>query len=281
MRNILTVDLEDWLHSSLELFDGIQGCEEVYRPTERVVWNTQRLLRILEENRTKATFFVLGTVGESFPELIKDINRHGHEVATHGYSHTLVYRQTKEEFRQDLRKSINIIQNISGEKILGYRAPYFSIREDSIWAIDVLKEEGLTYDASIFPLRRRLYGVKDMDKVTTNGIIEFPVSKMSFFGYEFPFGGGGYLRLFPYALTKWAIRRLNKQGKSAVCYIHPYEIETSDFQNYGLENNVKTRFITFAQKFNREKTEHKIRSSLRDFEFTAIKYLLEPSTNPI
>ena len=270
-KNILTVDLEDWYQSSTELFCKEGKAIEVIYPSERVITNTEKLLLLFEKYNTKATFFVLGTVAERYPELIGKIEHQGHEIATHGYAHKLVYKQTKEEFRQDLRKSMDIIAHITGKKVLGYRAPYFSIREDSLWAFGVLKEEGLKYDASIFPLKRKLYGVNDMNKINTNGMIEFSASKTSLFGYEFPFGGGGYLRLFPYSVTRWAIRRLNQQGCPAMVYIHPYELDTEDFQSCGLASNARTNFTRFTQKFNRGKTENKLKMLLRDFEFANIK----------
>ena len=271
MKNILTVDLEDWFQSSLELFDGIRDREGIVRPTDRVVRNTRTLLSILEKYDTRATFFVLGTVAESFPGLISEICGRGHEIATHGYAHRLVYRQTKEEFRQDLRKSMQLIQGITGEKILGYRAPYFSIREDSLWALDVIKEEGLRYDASIFPLKRKLYGVRDIDKIAIDMIVEVPVSKISLFGYEFPVGGGGYLRLYPYGLTKWAIKKLNKQKKAVMVYIHPYEIDTGELQADCTGSGIKTELTKFTQRFNRGSMENKIRALLKDFSFTTVK----------
>jgi polysaccharide deacetylase family protein (PEP-CTERM system associated) len=275
MINILTIDLEDWFQSSLELFDKFQEPQKIFRPTGRVVRNTHKLLDILKEHKVKATFFVLGTVAEEFPDLIKEIYLQGHEIATHGYGHKLIYRQTKEEFCEDLRKSIDIIESITGEEILGYRAPYFSIREDSLWALEVLKEEGLKYDASIFPLKRKLYGVNDINKISANGIVEFSVSKTSFLGCEFPFGGGGYLRLFPYAVTRWAIRKLNKQGKFAMVYIHPYELDREDRNDYEILGTKITKFTRFTQEVNREKTEDKIRALLRDFKFTTIKDYLK------
>ena len=270
MKNILTIDLEDWLQSSLELFD-IKPSGEIIKPTERVVNNTRRLLNILKEYNAKATFFVLGTVAEYFPKLIAEIHQQGHEIATHGYAHRLVYKQTKEEFRQDLRKSTALIQDITKEKILGYRAPYFSVREDSLWALDVIKEEGLRYDASVFPLKRKLYGVRDIDKISIDKIVEVPVSKISLFGYEFPFGGGGYLRLYPYGLTKWEIKKLNKQKKAAMVYIHPYEIDTDRLQDDCTGSGIKTELTKFTQRFNRGSMENKIRALLKDFSFTTIK----------
>lgn len=274
MKNILTVDLEDWFQSSLELF-GIKNREEVFCTTKRVVKNVEKLLQIFNHHQIKATFFVLGRVAEDFPELIREIHRQRHEIASHGYAHKLVYKQSKEEFKEDLRKSIDIIENIIEEKVLGYRAPYFSITEDVLWVLEILKQEGLKYDASIFPLKRKLYGVKDIGQININGIIEFPASKTSILGYEFPFGGGGYLRLFPYRITNWAIKKLNKKGKSAMVYIHPYEIDTEDRNNYESFDVKITKFTKFTQEFNREKTEYKIKALLRDFEFTTIKNYLE------
>lgn len=270
MKNILTIDVEDWLQSSVELFD-MKPCGEIIKPTEKVVNNTRRLLDIFKEYGVKATFFVLGTVADHFPVLIDEIHRQGHEIATHGYAHRLVYRQTKEEFRNDLRKSMQAIQGITGEKILGYRAPYFSVREDSLWALEVIKDEGLRYDASIFPLKRKLYGVRDIGKICTDKIIELPASKTSFFGYEFPFGGGGYLRLLPYAVTKWAIKKLNKQQKAAMIYIHPYEIDTGELQDDCVSGGIKTGLTKFTQRFNRRSMENKIKALLKDFSFTTIK----------
>lgn len=271
MNNILTVDLEDWFQSSLELFDGIRDREGIVRPTGRVVKNAQMLLSILEKYDTRATFFVLGMVAESFPGLISEICGHGHEIATHGYAHKLVYKQSEKEFREDLRRSLRIIESITGDKVWGYRAPYFSITEDSLWALKILREEGLKYDASIFPLKRKLYGVRDIDKIGIDKIIELPVSKISLFGYEFPFGGGGYLRMFPYALTKWAIKKLNRQKKPAMVYIHPYEIDTDELQDDCFGSGIKTELTKFTQRFNRGSMENKIKALLKDFSFTTIK----------
>jgi polysaccharide deacetylase family protein (PEP-CTERM system associated) len=281
MINILTVDLEDWFQSSLELFDGIRDREGIVRPTGRVVRNARTLLSILEKYGTRATFFVLGTVAESFPGLISEICGSGHEIATHGYSHKLVYKQTKEEFREDLRRSLHVIESITGDKVWGYRAPYFSITEDSLWALKILREEGLKYDASIFPLKRKLYGVRDIDKINIDKLIELPASKISFLGYKFPFAGGGYLRMFPYVLTKWAIKKLNRQKKPAMVYIHPYEIDTENLQECVLERNVKSKWTMYTQNLNRAKTICKIKALLRDFEFTTIKdYLASDQIKP-
>lgn len=271
VKNIITIDLEDWYQSSTELFHEEDKTEGIVYPSERVIVNVEKLMSLLEEYNTRATFFVLGTVAEKYPALIKNIRTKGHEIATHGYAHKLIYKQTIEEFRKDLKRAIDITESIAEEKIWGYRAPYFSIREDSLWALEVLKEERLKYDASIFSLRRKLYGVNDIKKIDIKGIHEFPTSKVSILGYEFPFGGGGYLRLFPYAVTKWAIKKLNKQNKSAMVYIHPYEIDTENPQEYFLERNIRSKWTMYTQNLNREKTIFKIKALLRDFEFTTIK----------
>ena len=273
MKNFLTVDLEDWFQSSLELFCDIEDYYFKIQPTNRVVINTEKLLKIFDEYNVKATFFVLGTVAETFPALIKEIQKQGHEIATHGYGHKLVYKQTQEEFKKDLKKSIDIIENITKEKVVGYRAPYFSITDKSLWAIEIIKELGFVYDASIFPLKRKLYGTNK--QINIQGFGEFPTSKISFCGVEFPFAGGGYLRLYPYWLTKWAMNKLNSQGKPAMVYIHPYEIDSEDTQDYKLSKNLKTKIILLKQNLFRQKTEYKLNCLLRDFSFVTIKESLK------
>ena len=229
MTNVVTVDLEDWLQSSLELFDeNILYDEASTKPTKRVVENTRRLLRIFAERNVKATFFVLGTVAERFPKLVREVYEQGHEIATHSYSHRLIYQMRSEEFEEDLVKSIALIEEIIKEKVIGYRAGYFSITKRSLWALDVLLKHGIKYDSSIFPIRRRLYGIPDFPRFPlivksqrSDQLWEIPPSTMSFLGQNFPIGGGGYLRVFPYSFIKWGIRKLNKEGHPAVIYVHP------------------------------------------------------------
>jgi len=279
MINALTVDLEDWFQSSLELFGADTSYDEAsIKPTKRVVENTERLLRIFWEKNVKATFFILGTVAEEFPELIREVYEQGHEIATHGYSHRLVYQMRHEEFEEDLVKSINLIEDIIKEKVIGYRAGYFSITKESLWALDILLKHGIKYDSSIFPIRRKLYGIPDFPRFASvvrnqgsDRLWEIPPSTISFFGQNFPIGGGGYLRVFPYCFIRWGIKKLNKEGHPAVIYIHPYEIDLEDIEVGDCPRDLRTRFTLFTQGINRSRFQEKIRRLLEDFKFSSIR----------
>ena len=272
MVNILTVDLEDWYQSSTELFEGDDKNKIIY-PTDKVIKNTQKLLKILSETGAKATFFVLGTVAESFPDLIHEIKSDGHEIATHGYSHHLVYKQSPEIFDEDLKSSLSIIEGITKEKVIGYRAPYFSVTENSFWALDVMMRNGIKYDSSIFPMKRKLYGISNSPRypyTTQEGMQEFPVTTFSLMGYIIPVGGGGYLRLLPYAFVKAGVRQANKNKYPAVIYMHPYEIDADKRElPYG-GKFIKDRFAKFTQDLNRTKFEGKFKKLLNESKFTSV-----------
>jgi polysaccharide deacetylase family protein (PEP-CTERM system associated) len=277
MINALTVDVEDWYTSSLALFDGF----DLYysnKPKESVVKNTRKVLEILREYGYKATFFVLATVAEHYPDLVREIHDKGHEVATHGYSHRLVYQMKPEEFEEDLVESIKLIEDIIKEKVVGYRAGYFSITKKSLWALDILLKHDVKYDSSIFPIRRRLYGIPDfphfasvVKKQGNHQLWEIPPSTISFFGQNFPIGGGGYLRIFPYWVIRWGIKKLNVEGHSAVIYIHPYEIDPKDIEIMHSPRGWRTKFTLFTQRMNRLRFEEKIRMLFDDFKFGSIK----------
>lgn len=225
--NGLTVDIEDWYHSVLEIepADWPQ-CED------RVVPATERLLKCLAERHAKATFFVLGHVAELHPELVPTIESAGHEIACHGYAHRLVYDQTPDEFRDDLRRCLDILRAQTQQPIQGYRAPYWSITRRSAWALDLVAEEGITYDSSIYPTTTSLYGIPEAPRapfrLTTPGgreLIEFPPSVLRFPIRNIPFAGGIYLRLLPYGFVRWAMRRFRRRGDPALVYIHPPEFD--------------------------------------------------------
>ena len=277
-RNILTLDIEGWYQSSLEIL----GPEHkkiplTALPDERVVCNTRRLLHILEEYDVKVTCFVLGSVAETYPNLVREIHNSGHEVATHGYAHELVYKLTPDQFRDDLRRSTKLIESIIGEKVDGYRAPYFSITEESEWALEVLEDLELHYDSSIFPIKRTLYGFTGFGrfphfiKIKNGGsLLELPVSTITFLKKTFPIGGGGYFRLLPYALIQKAIRTINIKGQPAVFYLHPYELDTEELRNPFPGETWKTRLVRLSQGMNRGKTEMKLRRLLADFAWTSV-----------
>jgi polysaccharide deacetylase family protein (PEP-CTERM system associated) len=231
---------------------------------------------LLAERHARATFFILTWNAERFPELVREIAAAGHEVATHGYAHRLVYTQSPEEFRGDLVRSIETLENITGEKVLGYRAPSFSITKDSLWALDILLELGLRYDSSVFPVRDRLYGLPNSERFpfvtrrdSIRELLEFPMSTVRVSGRNLPLGGGAYLRLLPYGFFRWGIQRINGEGWPAVLYLHPWEI---DPQQPRIATRGKRGYS--SHYWNLSKTEGKLTCLLRDFAFVPIKEAL-------
>ena len=265
--NILTVDVEDYYMVSA--FERNVKFEDWDKYESRVVQNTQKVLSILEEFNVKATFFVLGWVAEKFPHLVKNICSKGHEIASHGYKHRLVYNQNPEEFRQDVRRAKTILERIIGAPICGYRAPSYSITNSSLWALNILVEEGLKYDSSIFPIYHDRGGFPEakrfFHKIKVNGteILEFPLSTIRVMGYNVAVGGGGYFRLLPFWLTKKALNWINKQNQQAVVYIHPWELD------FG-QPRIKTCSLSkFRHYVNLNSTEEKLKKLLNEFIFSS------------
>ena len=230
VTNAITVDVEDYFHASA--FDRVVPRAAWDDYASRVVPNTHRLLDLFDEQRVKGTFFVLGWVAKKFPELVREIGGRGHELASHGYHHQLVYMLTPEQFRDDIRRAKGTIEDVGGAPVRGYRAPSFSIVRSSLWALDVLIEEGHTYDASIFPIHHDRYGIADAPRAAhviqrgSGSIVELPGSTVRLGGTNYPIAGGGYFRLFPYAATRWGIARVNsRDGEPVVLYIHPWEVD--------------------------------------------------------
>ena len=270
MINALTVDIEDWYH--------ICGVED-NMPREkwgeynsRVVPNTQVILGILSEKNAKATFFVLGYIAKRFPQLIKEIDSLGHEIATHGFWHKLIYTEDKKTFQEDLKASIGVLQDITGKKVLGHRAASFSITNETLWALDILIKEGIKYDCSIFPILNPRYGIVDAPRFPYEikpGLIEFSPSTLKICGANIPFAGGPYFRVLPYYLIKLAIKNINKQGKPANMYIHPWEIDSKHPKlNIPLDRSI-THYA------NIRSTAPKLKAMLSDFSFTTAKEVLK------
>ena len=235
------------------------------------------MLDILKEVNTFATFFVLGYVAEHYPELVKRIKDEGHEIAAHGYSHRPILKETPQSFEDDLLKSIEILEGISGENVLGYRAPQFSVIEETSWAIDILKRAGLKYDSSVFPVKTRLYGVPRAPlfpyHISSSNImiddlaedfLEIPLSVYQVPGMSvnIPVAGGFYLRFFPYPFIKYALRKINKQNQVAVCYIHPWELD---------HQHPRIPSLAWYHYWRLSSTERKFRQLLRDFQFTSVR----------
>ncbi len=228
IRNILTFDVEDWPQSTLDLHLPITG---------RVRDNTLRVLDLLEPAAVKGTFFILGLVAEKFPDLVRDIEQRGHEVASHGFSHRAVHDMTPEQFRGDLRTSIAAIESAGSARVCGYRAPDFSIPSSALWALKIVAEEGLRYDSSIFPIAGPRYGIREaftapsLVRCSQNvSLVEFPMTTTEYLGFRLPAAGGGYFRLWPYFHTRLAIARLNRNGHPATSYFHPYETDPEEFR---------------------------------------------------
>ena len=227
--NAMSVDVEDYFHASA--FDRIVSRQSWAERDSRVVRNTEVLLECFEQAGVRATFFILGWVAERFPQLVRDIAAAGHELASHGFQHQLIYLLTPEQFREDVRRAKATIEDAGGSVVRGYRAPSFSIVQASLWALDVLIDEGHTYDASIFPIHHDRYGIADAPRHahridrSSGSIAEVPGSTVRLAGQNLPIAGGGYFRLLPYAWTRWGMARLNKAGEPAVFYIHPWEVD--------------------------------------------------------
>ncbi len=271
--NILTVDLEDWYHIC-----GIRErlpLESWGRLESRVERNTTRILQVLAESRTKATFFVLGFIAERHPELIRTIHEEGHEIACHGYAHRRVYTMTAEEFRQDLRRGRDAVLEITGLPPKGYRAPEWSIRDDSLWALDILCQEGFSYDSSMAPLP--IIGsmgyprVPHRIKTGQGSLWEFPPLVASACILTLPVGGGWGLRFFPYSAIRKIIHRMNHHGRPALVYLHPREMDPAPPR---IPLPLIKRLVLHAQIENAEK---RLQRLLRDFRFTSISSYEESS----
>jgi polysaccharide deacetylase family protein (PEP-CTERM system associated) len=269
----MTIDVEDYFHVSV--FDGIVPRSQWDTMESRVVANTERLLDVFDEHEVKGTFFVLGWVCERYPCLVKTVASRGHEVASHGYAHRLVYDQTRAAFRDDVRRAKALLEDACGRPVEGYRAPSYSITPRSLWAIDVLIEEGYRYDSSIFPIRHDRYGIPVSDRRPyridrpAGSLIEVPGSTTRLGPANLPVAGGGYFRILPYWWTRWGIARVNEQeARPAVFYLHPWEI---DPEQPRLEAGRLSRFRHYR---NLHDTESRLQQLLADFRFTTMEKLV-------
>jgi polysaccharide deacetylase family protein (PEP-CTERM system associated) len=274
MLNALTIDVEDYFQ--VTAFERYVRRDQWDSYPLRVEGNTSRILDMLDEFDVKATFFVLGWVAERCPSLVKRIGARGHEIASHGYGHELVYNIGPTRFREDIRKSKGILEDLIGGRVHGYRAPSYSITGKSLWALDILTEEGFTYDSSIFPIVHDVYGIPGgkrfpHDIETAGGIIkEFPIStfplRIGRWRNQLPIAGGGYLRLLPVSLVFRAISCINEQeGQPTVVYFHPWEIDPDQPR---IPAGLKSRFRHYL---NLHRMEAKVRYLLCKVRFSTIQ----------
>ena len=317
--NYLTFDIEDYFH--------VHALSKVIKPADwdnyecRVEKNTYFILDLLDtyrsiqnstsdiqnsefkiQNSYRATFFILGWIAERYPKLVKEIHARGHEIASHGYGHRVIYKQSKDEFREDVKRAKKILEDLTGEEVLGYRAPTYSITDKTIWALYILREEGYRYDSSIFPIRHDYYGMPHcprfpfiwnldspkpkMKQMPPNclaspppsrqaakppsHILEFPLSTLKLVGQKLPIAGGGYFRLFPYWFTRWALKRINRQERQPfIFYLHPWELdpEIPKIKNA----QALSRFRTYV---NLSKTKTRFKRLLAEFDFQPIRFHL-------
>lgn len=273
MENILTIDLEEWFHANYN--DQVFDPQKTYEV--RIIQNTERLLTLFAKHKAKATFFVLGFVAEKHPQLIRDIASEGHEIATHGYAHQLIYQQTPDEFKKDVCRAKKCVEEIIGRSVKGYRAPSWSITPRSLWAWDILEELGFIYDASVFPINTYLYGLPSSPRFPyhpnycgkTLNLLEVPSSTVQIFNKNIPFAGGFYFRALPYPMIAQCIKTVNQEGHPAIVYLHPREIDP------GQPHLTLSRKENLIHYYGISGCERKLIRVLKKFEFTSIEEYFE------
>lgn len=269
IQNAVSFDVEEY-YDALNFKKALTG----KTLESRVEIGVDRILKTLESQGVKATFFFLGKVAEKKGHLVKKAASMGHEIASHGMSHQTVHELGPKEFRRELKQSKQILENLSSQEVLGFRASTFSITNTSLWALDILGEEGYAYDSSIFPVIHDRYGIPDFPRRPvrilrdgTEGITEFPPLTLRLLNYNLPCGGGGYFRLFPLCITKLAIKKMNRSGWPAVLYLHPWEFDP-DQPRHALGG-----LKTFRHYINLKKTNLRLKALLQAYSFGTMKEL--------
>ena len=271
--NAMTVDVEDYFHVSA--FDGVVPRSRWDHFEHRVSENTDRVLAVFDDAGISATFFVLGWVAERYPALVRRIAAQGHEVASHGFAHRLVYDQTPAAFREDVTRAKRVLEDLSGTEVQGFRAPSYSITPRSLWAIDILIEAGYRYDTSIYPIHHDRYGIPVSSRApyvidrAAGSVLEIPASAARVLGMNLPVGGGGYFRILPYAWTRWGLDKINRDDRrGAVFYLHPWEIDPAQPR---LAAGLLSRFRHYR---NLHVAEARLRRLLQDFTFGPIRQVM-------
>ena len=271
--NAFSVDVEDYFQVAA-LAPAIP--RESWPDREsRVERNTDRILALLEERGVRGTFFVLGWIAERHPALVRRIAALGHEIASHGYSHQLIYTQSPAEFRAETVRSKHLLEDLSGTAVEGYRAASFSITRRSLWALDVLVELGFRYDSSIFPIRHDRYGIPGaseepgpLSAPSGATLIEFPMGAAHWGGLRVPVSGGGYFRLLPFPVTRWGLRQINAQGRPFTFYLHPWELDPD-------QPRIRVPWLSRVRHYtNLHCCEDRLRRLLGEFSFAPMREVL-------
>jgi len=275
MVNAFTVDVEDYFQ--VEAFSNVINQNDWGKFSCRVEANTDAILNLLDESDVKGTFFVLGWIAKRYPDVVKKISDLGHEVASHGMSHQLIYNQDRSVFKQETIDSKSLLEDLSQQPVNGYRAATYSITKKSLWALDVLAEAGFKYDSSIFPMRHDRYGISDANPLpnvlkTPKGatIVEFPISTVKNHLFTLPIAGGGYFRLFPYPITHWGLKTINKQNNPFVFYIHPWEVDPGQPKVKNI-----SKFTKFRHYNNLSRCRLRLKRLLADFNFNTMQHVLD------
>tara|TARA_R110002110_G_scaffold415858_2_gene658602 strand:- start:42193 stop:43098 length:906 start_codon:yes stop_codon:yes gene_type:complete len=268
ITNAMSVDVEDYFQVSA--FENILPKDIWNSLPVRVEHNTYHILKIFEKHNIKATFFILGWVAERYPNLVREIVAQKHEVASHGFWHQRVHTLTPHAFKQDVDSSKKLLEDISGLEVKGYRAPSYSINYRNQWALSVLEELGFVYSSSVYPIKHDIYGWPTAPRFkftsTPGGLIEIPISTLKIGTRNVPCGGGGYFRLFPYRLSRWAIQQVNqKDQQPCIFYFHPWEIDPNQPKQKNI--NFKTRFRHYH---NLSGMQFKLEKLLHDFKWGTI-----------
>jgi len=276
--NALTVDVEDYYHVSAFAKDIRVDQWDSY--PSRVVVNTRRILDLLDAHDVRATFFVLGWVAERFEALVREIHDRGHEIGCHGYAHRLIYQLTPDEFRADLVRARDILQETIDGPVRAFRAPSFSITKESLWALEILVEEGFHFDSSIFPIHHDRYGIpgatRGIHRIDTPSgpIQEFPISVARLAGINVPVSGGGYFRLYPLCLTSWLLGRINRRhARPFVFYVHPWEVDPRQPRL-----QAGSRLSRFRHYVNLASTHRKLDLLLNRFAFAPLGEVVRGAT---
>ncbi len=272
--NAMTVDVEDYFQVSA--FDSYVDRSTWGDYEGRVEGNTDRILELFENYNTRATFFTLGWVAEKYPAMVRRIVDAGHELASHGWDHIMVTRLSREEFGQDVRRAKQMLEDVGGVAVSGYRAPSYSFTKKNDWAHTVLAEQGYRYSSSVAPIKHDLYGIPSAPRfahLCANGaVVELPITTTRLLGRNLPCGGGGWFRLYPYPVSHWAINRVrSKDRERSIFYFHPWEIDPQQPRIKGL--GLRTRFRHYQ---NLSRMESRLEQLLNDFEWGTMAEVFAP-----